>query len=216
MISEYVSQMAKRGGMAKSTGYAIEFALPDSLKGYLKTCGIEVDNKPLWQEFCDEASLPASNAATGQVTGRYLGEGSVSYPHTKMYTDISLSWMADANMEPYKFVQAWWQYIFGEFDQEGELYDAGGYYSETKDKLRNRSTRLRFPKEYNAGIVIVKAERGVNSEIDRQSQAHVIQEAYPYSVDSVPLSFGMDSLVKVTANFHYSKHFVKYTDQRTA
>ena len=102
------------------------------------------------------------------------------------------------------------------FDQEGELYDAGGYYSETKDKLRNRSTRLRFPKEYNAGIVIVKAERGVNSEIDRQSQAHVIQEAYPYSVDSVPLSFGMDSLVKVTANFHYSKHFVKYTDQRTA
>jgi len=30
----------------------------------------------------------------------------------------------------------------------------------------------------------------------------------------VPLSFGMEQLVKVTANFHYSKHFVKYADLR--
>ncbi len=215
MISEYVSQMAKRGGMAKSTGFAITFTLPDTLKNYLKD-HIEMTDKPLYEQFCDEANLPASNAATGQITGRYLGEGSVSYPHTKMYTDFSLSWMADANMEPYKFVQGWWQYIFAENDQEGQLYDAGGYYNQTNDKLYNRPTRLRFPSDYHADILIYKAERGVNSEVGRMSQAHIIQQAYPYSVDSVPLSFGMDQLVKVTANFHYSKHFVKYADQRTA
>ena len=132
-----------------------------------------------------------------------------------MYTDFSLSWMADANMEPYKFVQGWWQYIFGEYDQEGQLYDSGGYYSETNNKLHNRPTRLRFPADYHADIVIKKAERGPNSETQLKSLEHVIQQAYPYSVDSVPLSFGMDQLVKVTANFHYSKHFVKYTDQRS-
>ena len=92
MISEYVSQMAKRGGMAKSTGFAITFTLPDTLKNYLKD-HIEMTDKPLYEQFCDEANLPASNAATGQITGRYLGEGSVSYPHTKMYTDFSLSWI---------------------------------------------------------------------------------------------------------------------------
>tara|TARA_B100001079_G_scaffold157875_1_gene135376 strand:+ start:27 stop:674 length:648 start_codon:yes stop_codon:yes gene_type:complete len=215
MISEYVSLMSKRGGMAKSTGFAINFTLPETLKTYLNS-HIEMTDKPLYEQFCDEANLPASNAATGQVTGRYLGEGSVSYPHTKMYTDFSLSWMADANMEPYKFVQGWWQYIFGEYDQEGQLYDSGGYYSETNNKLHNRPTRLRFPADYHADIVIKKAERGPNSETQLKSLEHVIQQAYPYSVDSVPLSFGMDQLVKVTANFHYSKHFVKYADQRTA
>ncbi len=206
--------MSKRGGMAKSTGFAINFTLPETLKTYLNS-HIEMTDKPLYEQFCDEANLPASNAATGQVTGRYLGEGSVSYPHTKMYTDFSLSWMADANMEPYKFVQGWWQYIFGEYDQEGQLYDSGGYYSETNNKLHNRPTRLRFPADYHADIVIKKAERGPNSETQLKSLEHVIQQAYPYSVDSVPLSFGMDQLVKVTANFHYSKHFVKYTDQRS-
>ena len=216
MISEYVSQMAKRGGMAKSTGFAVRFELPDALKSHLKTCGIEVENKPLWQEFCDEAALPPSQAQTGQINGKYQGEGSVSYAHTKMYTDLSLSWMADANMEPYKFVQAWWQFIFGEFDGEGNLYDADGYYNQTNVKLRNRPTRLRFPKDYTTKIEIFKAERGPTSEIGRVSQAHIIQEAYPYSVDSVPLSFGMDQLVKVTANFHYTKHFVKYNDLKVA
>ena len=62
--------------------------------------------------------------------------------------------------------------------------------------------------------MVIKAEKGPNSEVDRTSMAHIMQDAYPYSVDSVPLSFGMDSLVKVTANFHYSKHFVKYADLR--
>ena len=214
MISEYVSQMAKRGGMAKSTGFAVRFIMPEPLKEHLQTCGIEMNDKPLWQEFCDEASLPPSQAQTGQLNGRFQGEGSISYPHTKMYTDMSLSWMADANMEPYKFVQAWWQFIFGEFDAEGKSYEESGYYNQTNDKVYNRPTRLRFPKDYNTKILIVKAEKGPNSEIDRTSMAHIIQDAYPYSVDSVPLSFGMDSLVKVTANFHYSKHFVKYADLR--
>ena len=217
MISEYVSQMAKRGGMAKSTGFAIRFVLPDALKKHLGTCGIAVapEAMPLYQEFCDEANLPPSQAQTGQLNGRYQGEGSISYPHTKMYTDMSLSWMADANMEPYKFVQAWWQFIFGEYDGDGNLYDADGYYDNPNNKLTNRPTRLRFPEEYNTKIVIAKAEKGPDSEIGRVSMAHIIQDAYPYSVDSVPLSFGMEQLVKVTANFHYSKHYVKYNDLRS-
>ena len=201
--------------MAKSTGFAVKFTMPTPLKDHLGTCGIDVDTQPLFEMFCDEAALPPSQAQTGQLNGRYQGEGSISYAHTKMYTDLSLSWMADANMEPYKFVQAWWQFIFGEYDATGNLYDADGYYDGENDKDYNRPTRLRFPNEYTTKIEIIKAERGPTSEVGRVSQSHIIQEAYPYSVDSVPLSFGMDSLVKVTANFHYTKHYVKYSDLKS-
>ncbi len=215
--------MAKRGGMAKSTGYAVRFTFPQPFIDYLDSIGMDAwADGNLYEDFCDEANLPSSQAATGQITGRYLGEGSVSYPHTKMYTDMSLSWMADANMEPYKFIQAWWQFIFGEYDEKGNKYDDGEYYPQEigsvpmlsigGSKTHNRPTRLRFPEEYTAYLIIAKAERGPNSEIERVPTSHVIQDVYPYSVDSVPLSFGMDQLVKVTANFYYSKHTVKYND----
>ena len=38
--------------------------------------------------LCDEAQLPNIQAATGQITGRMLGEGQVNYPHTKVYSDF--------------------------------------------------------------------------------------------------------------------------------
>ncbi len=227
-ISEYVNRIAKRGGMALSTGYTVKFVLDNgdstgSLKDYIASTGVSED---IYEGFCDEANLPPSQSATGQLTGRYLGEGAISYPHTKMYTDFSLSWMADANMEPYKFAQAWWQFIFQETNpSDNEVYDKDGYYpaktnldtksmlSDSDTKVRNRSTRLRFPEKYLATVMIGKAEKGHDSDIGRCSTVHVMQEAYPYSVDSVPLSFsGSSQLVKVTANFYYSKHFVKYND----
>ena len=223
-ISDYVSTIAKSGGMALSTGYAVKFTLAADLQKYIDNLDLDID---LYEVFCDEANLPPSQAATAQITGRYLGEGAVSYPHTKMYTDVSLSWMCDANMEPYKFVQAWWQYIFGEYDASGMLHDEVQYqpqYNNAKtllstgnpEKNTNRETRLRYPESYLSTVVIAKAEKGGGSPTDRMATAHVLQDAYPYSVDSVPLSFGSSQLVKVTANFYYSKHYVRYNNLKSA
>ena len=231
-ISDYVSRIAQRGGMALSTGYTVKFILPDLAKAYIATTGVGED---IFEGFCDEANLPPSQAATGQLTGRYLGEGQVSYPHTKMYTDFSLSWMADANMEAYKFAQSWWQFIFAESNPSTNvLYDHEGYFPQTSTaatstmlknsgvhKNRTRSTRVRWPKDYMGKVMILKAEKGPRiedvrwtdlSDVGRTSTVHVMEDAYPYSVDSVPLSFGSSQLVKVTANFYYSKHYVVYND----
>ena len=219
-ISNYISTIAKSGGMALSTGYVVKFTLAPDLQKYIDSMELDID---LYEGFCDEANLPPSQAATAQITGRYLGEGAVSYPHTKMYTDVSLSWMCDANMEPYKFAQGWWQYIFGEHNDAGDLHDKDTYYPSynnvttllstgNAEKLTNRETRLRYPEQYMSQIVIAKAEKGGGSPTDRMSTAHVLQDAYPYSVDSIPLSFGSSQLVKVTANFYYSKHYVRYNN----
>ena len=222
-ISDYVSTIAKSGGMALSTGYAVKFDLAADLSKYINQLNLDMD---LYEGFCDEASLPPSQAATGQTTGKYLGEGQVSYPHTKMYTDFQLGWMCDANMEPYKFLQAWWSYIFSEVDENGIGYDTGGYFPSRKGltyegamgvnaKVRNRTTRMRFPETYHATIRIGKVEKGPTGDTSRISMVHVLQDAYPYSVETVPLSYGGSTLVKATGNFYYSKHYVLFNDNST-
>ena len=40
-----------------------------------------------------------------------------------------------------------------------------------------------------------------------------MEECYPYSIDSVPLSYGTSQLTRVSANFYYAKHSVVYQNQ---
>ena len=40
-----------------------------------------------------------------------------------------------------------------------------------------------------------------------------MEECYPYSIDSVPLSYGTSQLTRVSANFYYAKHSVVFQDQ---
>jgi len=221
-IPGFVKTLEKKGGMAMSNGFAVQFDMGTKLKKYIESGGVSPD---LYQGFCDEAQLPPSQAATGQLQGRLLGEGSISYAHTKLYTDVQLGWMCDANMEPFKFVNAWWQYIFAEFEPgKDETIDKDGKYEpfvrengfssmmQVDGKSKNRTTRLRYPDDYTATIRIIKVERGMSSSTERVAAVHVLHDAYPYTVESIPLSFGASQITKATATFHYTKHHVVYND----
>ena len=41
---------------------------------------------------------------------------------------------------------------------------------------------------------------------------YVMERAWPFAIDAVPLQFGSASITKVTAQFYYSKHRVVYHD----
>ena len=220
-IPGFVKTLEKKGGMAMSNGFAVQFDMGTKLKKYIESGGVSSD---LYEQFCDEAQLPPSQAATGQLQGRLLGEGSISYAHTKLYTDVQLGWMCDANMEPFKFVNAWWQYIFAEYQPGKEdPVDKDGYAPGTTGasfgkimsaewKSRYRTTRLRYPDDYTCTVRIAKVERGYDSATERVSEVHVLHDAYPYTVESIPLSFGASQITKATATFHYTKHHVIYND----
>ena len=223
---QYVSAIAKQGGMAVSNGYLVHFDFVDKSIGsagnYLEGLigaysGVE-DN--LYEMLCDEAQLPTLQAATGQLTGRYLGEGVVNYPHTRMYSDFSLGWVCDANMIPYKFLHEWWNFIFHEYDNEQAVFSQDARTTNRETALgvsplaRNRTIRLRYPRSYHCNIRVAKVEKGSNKELERTSQIHILEDAFPYTVDAVPLSFGQSQLVKVTANFYYAKHSYVMADAR--
>jgi len=143
--------------------------------------------------FCDEAQLPNVNTATGTQNGLYVGLGSVDYPHTRVFTEFQLSFMLDANLNLLKSLNLWYGSIFGE--NEIETY------------LENRSTRLAYKDSYASIIKITKTESGPDSPTERKPITYVMEQAYPYAIDAVPLQFGSSQITEVTAQFKYQRHY---------
>jgi hypothetical protein len=200
--------VAASGGMATSNMYAVEF---ENLSGELKRRMKEPGFKS-WTDgtayqaltlLCEEASLPGMQAMTGQTTGVYMGEGQVNYAHTKSYTDITLGWTCDANMIPLKFVNAWLGFIFGDDNPTTKTID------------RYRINRVQYPEDYQCKIIITKAERNDSSPLGRVSGIYTLHDAWPYSIQSTPVSYGATTLLKVTASFYYRRWDFEYKNITT-
>lgn len=159
--------------------------------------------------MCDEANLPGSQFATGEINGLYTGSGQYKYPHTRMFNDLSLSWVCDANMTPLKFLNTWMDSIYDDGYTTILQTDA----TDTRYRARNRNTRLTFPDQYTMSCSILKAEKNKDSELGRPSIRYFLEGVYPYAIDSTPLSAGTTQLVKVSANFYYERWYEYYTDQ---
>ena len=163
-----------------------------------------VHDREIIEYFCDEVQLPNINTATGTQNGLYTGLGSVDYPHTRVFTELQISFLLDANLEALKFLNDWYFFIFNETPIEKGV---GAQF-----ELENRTTRVRYKNEYAATIRIIKAEMGGNDSTERQSIEYVLEKAYPYAIDAVPLQFGTAQLLRVTGQFKYQRHYVIHND----
>ena len=152
--------------------------------------------------FCDEAQLPGVNTATGTQNGVYLGVGSVDYPHTRVFTEFQLTFMLDANLTILKGLNKWYDSIFGE-----EEVTAG-----TNAPSSNRTNRLLYRDEYASDILVTKTESGPESTTQRRPITYVMENAYPYAIDAIPLQFGSSQITKVTAQFKYERHYTIVKD----
>lgn len=182
-INRFLSTVAKNGGMSFSNNFVVSFEGPAA--AYFNSEEVEF--------FCDEAQLPNVNTATGTQNGLYVGLGSVDYPHTRVFTEFQLSFMLDANLNLLKSLNSWYGSIFNE--NGIETY------------LENRSTRLAYKDSYASTINITKTESGPDSTTQRKPITYVMEKAYPYAVDAIPLQFGSSQLTKVTAQFKYQRHY---------
>jgi len=247
-ISSFIETIAKNGGMSYSNNFDVEFRLPSALASRMDSYGIKTssgvlnstnptDTGAVVKLFCDEAQLPNIQAATGQITGRLLGEGQVNYPHTKLYSDFQMSWMCDANMTPLKFLEIWYGFIFQEFDTQDNKV-SGNYFGSPKNlnDLKSgagagggnantpgsnnspgsyaRTVRLNYPNTYLSNILITKTEKSKNAPNGRASMCYNMIDCFPYSIDATPLSYGASQVTKVSANFYYARHFINYNNIR--
>ena len=147
--------------------------------------------------FCDEAQLPNINTATGTLNGLYTGLGNIDYPHTKVFTELQLGFMLDADLSVLKYLNSWYNSIFIE-----------------NGTSESRTTRVKFRNEYTGTIKITKSETGPDSATQRKPITYVLEQAYPYAIDAVPLQFGSSQITKVTAQFKYQRHYTVDRDIR--
>ena len=182
--------MAKNGGMSFSNNFVVSFE--DGAGGFFDDEEVEY--------FCDEAQLPNVNTATGTQVGLYTGLGQIDYPHTRVFTDFQLSFLLDADLGILKSLNTWYGSIFQETAIIGPV-------PENVTLKENRVTRLAYPDAYVGTVKIRKTESGPESTTQRNPITYVMEKAYPYAIDAIPLQFGTSQITRVTANFKYQRHY---------
>ena len=167
------------------------------------------DENNIFEFLCDEAQLPNIQAATGTIEGRYVGEGQVNYPHTRVFTEVQLGFQCDANMTPLKYLNNWYGTIFGEPPEENAQTLDG---ISSTPRLANRTNKLQLPKSYCRTVKITKTELGPDSAPLRPSISYLLERAWPFAIDAVPLQFGSTLLTKVTCQLYYTRHTILHND----
>ena len=203
-INAFMGTIAKYGGLSYSNNYVVKIINPP--------VNFQ-DTENIISLFCDEAQLPNVNTAQGQINGVYLGSGAINYPHTRVYTEFQLGFMLDANLSALKFLNKWTDYIFSGHDDEFSDQQSNFSLTQiqslgaTRPKKENRPIRLRYRDDYARTILISKTEMGPASTTQRVPITYVLEQAYPYAIDAIPLAYGNSQNTKVTAQFSYARHY---------
>ena len=195
-ISTFLEATNTQGGMSLSNSFKVEIK-GSGMSGLADNNNYGQSGEPFFSFLCDEAQLPNVQAASGTLKGRYLGEGQINYPHTRVFTEFQLGFQCDADMSPLKYLNSWFGQIFSEIPEDGN-----------KTYESQRSTRMEYPSNYCRDIYITKTETGPNGATSRESLCYVMERAWPFAVDAVPLQFGTAQLTKVTAQFYYTRHHI--------
>jgi len=197
--------MNANGGMSLANSFVVKFPNPAvSVSGMNLT-----DN--VFEFLCDEAQLPNVTAASGTLKGRYMGEGQINYPHTRVFSEFQLGFQCDANMTPLKFLNEWYGSIFGERPVDAPDLKIDQI-TNSSPKNANRTNRLSYPDSYCRDITVTKTEIGPSYRRLSPSLTYVLERAWPYQIDAVPLQFGSTLLTKVTAQFYYTRHTIYHND----
>ena len=109
-------------------------------------------------------------------------------------------------MAPLKYLNDWYGSIFGEIPHRtGSSFDG----IPSTPFAANRTNRLRYPKSYCKTVKITKTEIGPD-DVDgkRPSISYLLERAWPFAIDAVPLQFGSTLITKVTAQFYYTRHTI--------
>jgi hypothetical protein len=200
-VNNFINTIAKYGGMSFSNNFQVKILNPPVVFNDLDT---------IISLFCDEAQLPNTNTAQGQYNGIYVGSGSISYPHTRVYTEFQLGFMLDANLSSLKFLNKWMDKIFsGESQEWSDQLNNKSLAQMQAPKLRerNRTIRLNYKDEFATTILISKTEQGPYAPNQRAPITYVLEEAYPYAIDAIPLAYGNAQITKVSAQFSYARHY---------
>jgi len=150
------------------------------------------DNQDLITLSCSEASLPGSSLATHEINNDYTGV-TERHAYRRQYDDrVDFTFYIDKEYKIIDFFENWMSFIVGENDISVQT-------------TREYSYRVNFPEEYKTdSLYITKFEKDY---LGRYLQYQFIN-AFPISVNSIPVSYEASDLLKCTVSFTYSRYVI--------
>jgi len=143
--------------------------------------------------MCSEATLPGSSLATAEVKDNFMGIPQ-EYAHTRLYTDIDLTFYIDRDYTNLKFFEGWIDYIASASQDQGASVYSSNYYR-----------RIRYPDSYKcSSMFITKFER----DIKGPKITYQFINAFPKLVAAVPVSYGGADVLRVSVSFNYDRYIV--------
>tara|TARA_Y100001938_G_C7907254_1_gene337697 strand:+ start:44 stop:685 length:642 start_codon:yes stop_codon:yes gene_type:complete len=137
---------------------------------------------------CAEASLPSTSLATHQMSNDFTGI-TERHAYRRQYNDTSsFTFYVDHEYIIIKTFETW----------------IGSIVNEQNDESNNYFYRVKFPTDYQTQIYIKKFERNYKRALTYQ-----FLQAYPISIDSMPVTYEQSSLLKCTVNFNFSRYLVE-------
>ncbi|MFZ9715570.1 MAG: hypothetical protein ACO3CE_04740 [Pelagibacteraceae bacterium] len=200
-MSEIRSQI---GNLAQTNYYFVVLMLSPQLKDHFSK------NYPLDPELaninkfverlgylCSEASLPTTSYATAEVKDNFIGV-TQEFAHTRLYTDLDMTFYVDADYQVLRFFEGWMDYISG-----GNSQDLGEP-AAASNKNTNIYRRFNYPNFYKMQTMqIQKFERDYQRILEYQ-----FINAFPKSIATVPVSYGAADILKVTVTFNFDRYIV--------
>jgi hypothetical protein len=143
---------------------------------------------------CSEASLPGSNLMTHELKDDFVGT-TERIAYRKAYDDTaSFTFYVNIDYDVIIFFENWIRYIAGEpFVGEG-----------VENRAPNFVHRTKFKNGYKSQIVINKFEK--DYEKNGAYLEYSFLDAYPLSINSMPVSYNSSELLKCTVNYAFTRY----------
>ena len=194
--------LKKIGNAAFTSHYECQFSLPNDESGLAKKyfnqrgaagfIGSKVNNAnaEIVRLSCAEASLPGSSLATIEINNDHSGV-TEKHAYRRLYDNqASFTFYVDKEYRIIDFFENWIAWISGENSIEDQ-------------KSENYNYRFNFPNSYKSdSLFITKFERDYTGR--RLSYQFI--NAFPISINSMPVSYDGSNLLKCTVGFSYIRY----------
>jgi len=208
-----MSEMSKKiGNLAQTNYYHIQLTLPKSLEEHFKKSYSKDPALKNVQNFvsnrlgylCSDATLPVSSYATAEVKDNFMGVPQ-EFAHTRLYTDIDLTFYIDDDYTVLRFFEGWMDYVGGgnsAGDKKNNIPPEPAIGTSNKP---NAYRRFNWPDDYKVQTLnIIKFERNIKSKL-----VYNFINAFPKGLTAVPVSYGPADLLKVTVTFNFDRYIVE-------
>ena len=182
---------------ALTSTYETTFVFPTAVQAWISSdSGVgdsfNTTNLEKVQLSCREASLPDTNLATHEQFNDFTGITERHVYRRQYSATSSFTFYVDTNYDSILLFENWIRFIVNEDDSDSTLSD------------RNYNYRVNFPNEYKSDVYITKFEKDYTG----RNLEYKFLNAYPISINTMPLSYDASQVLLCTVNFNFSRYIV--------